>query len=499
MNKLEMKDWLLLLLLLVFYTFGASMFFDSFIDDAFISFRYSENLFSGNGFVYNLNDKVEGTTNFLWVILIGIFNKLAFTDIETSTLLLSYLLIISSIFLVFISAKKMLDNSWFAFLATLTLVANADFLLMSLCGLEVPLVNFLLTLLVFYSLKQKTSISRICIFLLALTRPEFMLFILIYELSGVFNTEERWFQREILQGILFSLIIIFTITSIRFIYFGDALPNTFYAKTNAQTSVFYGLNEFFAFLKSGGWLFAIVPAVFFSQRSPVEKRIMIFCFSYLVYIIVLGRNSLGYFRFYVHILPAIAPFLVHAFNKNRSFITNSVIASAIMFSPFFSFYYSDFHSMREIQNFRNECWRNIGNWLLENTTKDCLIALNPIGQIGYFSKRPIVDMLGLVDRTIAKSPLKEGRFKIFGHEKFNTEYVLTRKPDIIILRGALLQPKPFLMDDYLKTESPFLGDNELLKNSDFQKGYKLLNVPINNLFFPLFCRIASEKVNGKFK
>src|SRR4051794_37248022 len=42
------------------------------IDDAYISFRYAENLASGHGLVYNLGERVEGYTNFLWVVLLAL-------------------------------------------------------------------------------------------------------------------------------------------------------------------------------------------------------------------------------------------------------------------------------------------------------------------------------------------------------------------------------------------------------------------------------------------
>src|SRR5690349_1046773 len=38
-------------------------------DDAFITYRYSSNLVSGNGFVYNINEKVMGTTAPLFALL----------------------------------------------------------------------------------------------------------------------------------------------------------------------------------------------------------------------------------------------------------------------------------------------------------------------------------------------------------------------------------------------------------------------------------------------
>src|SRR3954468_9274361 len=46
-------------------------------DDAFISFRYADNLARGNGLVWNLGEYVEGYTNFLWTILIAVGPVLA--------------------------------------------------------------------------------------------------------------------------------------------------------------------------------------------------------------------------------------------------------------------------------------------------------------------------------------------------------------------------------------------------------------------------------------
>src|SRR5689334_9481238 len=38
------------------------------LDDAFISYRYAENLVRGRGLVFNPGERVEGYTNFLWVL-----------------------------------------------------------------------------------------------------------------------------------------------------------------------------------------------------------------------------------------------------------------------------------------------------------------------------------------------------------------------------------------------------------------------------------------------
>ncbi len=41
------------------------------IDDAYISYRYAQNLVSGNGLVFNIGEYVEGYTNLLWTLLIA--------------------------------------------------------------------------------------------------------------------------------------------------------------------------------------------------------------------------------------------------------------------------------------------------------------------------------------------------------------------------------------------------------------------------------------------
>ena len=53
------------LALLAFLAYDARRFL---LDDAFISFRYARNLLEGNGLVWNPGERVEGYSNFLWVL-----------------------------------------------------------------------------------------------------------------------------------------------------------------------------------------------------------------------------------------------------------------------------------------------------------------------------------------------------------------------------------------------------------------------------------------------
>ena len=66
-----MKKPLVLLLSLALLLLLASRFFDHTVDDAFISYRYARNLVEGHGLVWNVGQRVEGYTDFLWVVLIS--------------------------------------------------------------------------------------------------------------------------------------------------------------------------------------------------------------------------------------------------------------------------------------------------------------------------------------------------------------------------------------------------------------------------------------------
>ncbi|MBF0543264.1 MAG: hypothetical protein HQM08_02465 [Candidatus Riflebacteria bacterium] len=453
-------------------------------------------MLAGKGFVYNEGEKVEGTTNFLWVLFLGAFSLLSGLDIETSALVLAFLLSSITVLISYYVSCQIFErvfperaNSNFkyfaAFFAIIILFGNANFLILSLSGLEVPLIHFFLALFLFLSIKNEKLFSRLVLFLLSLTRPEFVALLALNEII-----EKDYTVR--IRGLIFCTFAFFLIFGGRLLYFGDFFPNTFYAKTNAETSFSLGLREFLAFLKSGGWLCVFILIALLFQKEQLERKIFVFSLFYFLYIIILGRNSLGYFRFYIHLLPLISPFLILLFKFFYKFIPISLMIFIFLLSPISFHFFTDLGNPRESVNFMNFCWKKIGTWLNENTKKETTIALNPIGQIGFFSKRPILDMLGLIDRTIAKSPRTQSKTRIIGHEKSNSEYVLGRKPDIIILRGALFYPKPLTIKEMAGSDSPFRGDNELFRHPIFQKEYQLINIKMENLFFPFFLRKNSR-------
>ena len=75
----------LFFLCLVLLLLGHAFYFNYISDDAFITFRYADNFIRGKGLVYNAGERVEGYTNFLWLILLSLFiiNSPRLSDLST--------------------------------------------------------------------------------------------------------------------------------------------------------------------------------------------------------------------------------------------------------------------------------------------------------------------------------------------------------------------------------------------------------------------------------
>ena len=138
MSQHNIKANLILLALLVIFV-AHSLFLDFTQDDAFISFRYVKNFVNGEGLVFNPGERVEGYTNFFWILLLSIFVKLGF-DVIVISKVLGILSGISIIVLLYLFSCRYIDqkNWYLRFIAPAFLVSNSAFAYWSVSGLGPP-------------------------------------------------------------------------------------------------------------------------------------------------------------------------------------------------------------------------------------------------------------------------------------------------------------------------------------------------------------------------
>jgi arabinofuranosyltransferase len=99
-----------------------------------------------------------------------------------------------------------------------------------------------------------------------------------------------------------------------------------------------------------------------------------------------------------------------------------------------------------------------------------LVAADPLGCVGYFSKLPMLDMLGLTDRYLAHNrPADFGR-GLIGHELGNGRYVLSRSPAIVVTCVPGAPPAPC-----------YRSGIEMLALPEFQQRYALVAIRTREL------------------
>lgn len=262
-------------------------------DDAFFSFIYARNLAEGNGFVFNVGERVEAITNPLWTLLLFIsqycISSMDLGEISIYLGLLFYILLLISILFL---ERKVFPNSILP-VFTLSISSFYHLSVFATSGLETMAFTFFLfwgVVSSLFSSERKISLSLILLSLSGFFRPEGFLF---YFLSFIANRKRLSYTFALGAFLILGLGF-----GLRFYYFGSLLPNTFYAKSG-----FFPLEGLLYFLQ----LFRNYPLLIF----PFSLAIVSFkkkewqtwaILVYIVYVVLIGGDFMIQ-RFWIPILP----------------------------------------------------------------------------------------------------------------------------------------------------------------------------------------------------
>jgi hypothetical protein len=139
------RHWPILVWILILAGVGFAWLNRHVEDDAFITFRYSQHLVEGHGPVWNVDQRVEGYTNFLWMLMMAV--PIAFgIDPVLPSMVISLGCLAFSLWLLFDISRRQAEDPAKGFWAWLPLVFSHTLLIFATSGMETAFNGFLWTL-----------------------------------------------------------------------------------------------------------------------------------------------------------------------------------------------------------------------------------------------------------------------------------------------------------------------------------------------------------------
>ncbi len=269
----QLKEHIYILLLLLVATLGAVAHFAFGFsngdlgghawgaDDAYISYRYAQNLVGGHGLVFNPGEKVEGYSNFLYTLLAATFISIEPDIVYIGCFYFNVFAYIATLLLFYWYLKHIAGENR-ARIGLLVLCFAPVIWAWPASGLETSSVLFIqLALFVVAELISRNYSNRLFVFYCLLAAAAILLradgFIFALLSSSILFLRKDY--RSFIMAI--GIIVVFTMAyfSARYCYYGDFLPNTYYAKISGpplqrlvsagkQMLYLFKMNAFFIYL-----------------------------------------------------------------------------------------------------------------------------------------------------------------------------------------------------------------------------------------------------------
>ncbi|MEM6635091.1 MAG: hypothetical protein AAF667_04285 [Pseudomonadota bacterium] len=410
---------------------------DWWIDDAGITFAYSRSLSDGDGLTFQpWHPAEEGYSSTLWMLALASAASLGF-DIplaaKTLGIACGSLSIIAAVL-----AIKYRTNDLLSAAVALAVVTTTPFIVWSASGQEHAL-QALLLLLAALCLGHPVF-HRLGIFwltTLVLVRPEAPLIVAACFVASLVISHRQGRGMDLLRNLPIAVIPFIAFLGLmifRVVYFGDPLPNPFYAKASGSGSLGL-LNPFgggwsyvFAFLSSS--LVAIVVPFLLQPKDKGKQQptsyLVAVLVGHLLFVVWANGDWMGQYRFIMPVLPILAILVASGFAARVPSVGASLVAliTFLILSVNTVFALNEFKAnpttpLSVVATIGRE-FRDVGNRL---GVEDPLLAHHDAGAIAYERSVRLVDLGGLVDREIAKNMKDAG---------FLEDYVLNqREPDFI--------------------------------------------------------------------
>jgi len=387
------------------------------LEDSLITFRYADNLAAGNGFVYNIGERVLGTTTPLWtMILAGIryFTKL---DVITAGKLVSIIFDAGTLILVWrclTTIDRVAAHVWGLLFATAPLIVP-----ISVSGMETSLLLLCMSAglhgVIFRNILYGPALA-----FTILTRIDGVLYAGILAAAGLLRDGPRARRHFVVALALCGAWFGFS-----YFYFGSLLPQSLLAKRalyrfDVAGSAAPFIHEFTPVGESSvlriavrcAFLLLLCLGLVRTLRTgksflPVPVFFILYCLVFMASATVIFQWYLVPAAWAACILLALGAAEFSAWLRARlrwTLLRPTMAPAVAVFLCAANLVALDARSERlgQLQDFEDHLRKKIGLWLRDNAPEGSEVLLEPLGYIGYYAGPSIRvrDEIGLVSPAI---------------------------------------------------------------------------------------------------
>ena len=421
-------------------------------DDAYISYRYVANFLNGDGLVYNIGQRIEGFTNFGWVVYLILLGRLGI-DFLLFSQITGFILGGGFIILAFLTAREVFDERerYFALLPAYLVGVNVSLAYWSPAGLETAAFAFMAALSFYLYLRRSRALAA-SLALAVWIRPEGAV------VAGILIVVEAILKRGIprytLLSSLLALVSSLPLVAFKIFYYGSVFPNPFFAKTGWHVEhLSSGLEYAGRFMAHYGFygIGFILPLVFFRKLPAAARAAWLFTVLYCLYVILIGGDVLKVHRFFIPVFGTAAILasvsLWHLACKLRA--RTRMLVLLVVSLPLLVLTYvlpkSFVRQYNRLEIFFTKKMTTQSSLLKASDSTNFSVAIATIGRFGYeLLGHDIIDLVGLTDSTIARhseEPIP-GMETTWKERKHNSGYLLRRAPDYIMFSTGIKPSAP---------------------------------------------------------
>lgn len=405
------------------------------VDDAYVSFVFARNFAEGFGFVFNIGERIEGYSNFSWVLILAGLNRFFHASIPASAQFIGVFLGAINVWLTLGIARIILgdENRRWAIAAAALTALDLRIAIWNVEGLETPLYLFwiLLALRIYLSKRFYWACAAACLGA-ALTRPDGILIFVSIAAHRIYTlAREKRFPDKYDAASAAIFILPFVCYNVwRMSYFGAGIhPNTFYARGDAGPLVGFLYIVFESYRAWGPLAIIMAAAAVYGavKAHPLISPLSTWAVVSIISTAALGGDWMPNARFLVPILPAVYIMAAAGCMSVKQKRIGAAILGLLIFTQIAgaALYESKPSFDKRWARNQNEFYMPLAEKLESLGARGKLAAFSDVGYVSYYGGVRVIDTLGLVDKRLARMP---------AGPQWNTDldYVLNRRPDFVV-------------------------------------------------------------------